>query len=82
MRWAAVLREFGRCEVQSKSIGPGLKIHKSFEVAIVDMPLLCREAILMVVDRHLSIERLCNVCTLAGDEEDLLVDLGNSQYAV
>ena len=75
MRRAAILRKFGRSEVQSESIGSWLKINESFEVTVVDWPLLWREAILVVVNCQLSIKRLRDVCALARDQENLLMNL-------
>ena len=44
-----------------------MKVNKSFEVAVVDWPLLGRETILVVVDCKLSIEWQCDVGALSRD---------------
>jgi hypothetical protein len=75
MRWAHGIRKLGRCEVQTQPVGSRLKVDKRFKVRVVHGPLLGRETILVVCDRQLPIERLRNVCTLAEDQEDLLMDL-------
>lgn len=56
--WSRVCRKFWRGKVEAQSVGPWLKVDKRFEVAIVDRPLLRRKVVLVVVDCHLSVERL------------------------
>jgi hypothetical protein len=80
MCWASILRKFGRSKVQLQSVRSGLEVHQSLEVGIVNGPLLGWEAVLVVPDRQLAIERLRRVGALSRDQEDLLVDLVCGQY--
>jgi len=56
-----------------------LKVDKRFEMGVIYGPLLRWEAILVVRDCQLPIEWLRNVCTLAENQEDLLVNLEGCQ---
>jgi len=80
MRWAGVIGQLGRCEIQPQSVGSWLEVDKRFEVGVVHGPLLGREAILVVSNRQLPVKWLRNVCTLAENQQDLLVDLKGCQF--
>lgn len=79
-------RDFGRSEIESESVRARLKVDERFEVRSIDWPLYRRKAVLVVADGDLAIDRLLDVCALAVDEEDLLMDLPmmlvNSSYSI